>query len=81
MLFLITPLCFITPQWLIVRALWLYKFSISPLLPSACRFHPTCSEYMCQAVQHYGAAKGVWMGLRRLARCHPFHAGGFDPVR
>jgi len=62
-------------------ALRLYKLCISPLLPSACRFHPTCSEYMRQAVEHYGAAKGVWMGLRRLARCHPFHAGGFDPVR
>jgi uncharacterized protein len=69
------------PQWLIVRSLRLYKFCISPLLPSACRFHPTCSEYMREAVEHYGAAKGVWMGLRRLVRCHPFHAGGFDPVR
>ena len=64
-----------------MRALRLYQFCISPLLPSACRFHPTCSEYMRQAVEHYGAAQGVWMGLRRLVRCHPFHAGGFDPVR
>jgi uncharacterized protein len=51
------------------------------MLPSACRFYPTCSEYMREAVERYGAAKGVWMGLRRLMRCHPFHAGGFDPVR
>lgn len=67
--------------WLIVNALGLYKRFLSPLLPSACRFYPTCSEYMSQAVEKYGAAKGVWMGVRRLARCHPFHAGGFDPVR
>jgi len=62
-------------------ALSLYKICVSPLLPSACRYYPTCSEYMRDAVEHYGAAKGIWMGLRRLARCHPFHAGGFDPVR
>jgi putative membrane protein insertion efficiency factor len=62
-------------------ALRLYKICVSPLLPSACRYSPTCSEYMRDAVGQYGAAKGIWMGLRRLARCHPFHAGGFDPVR
>lgn len=58
-----------------------YKRWISPLLPSACRFHPTCSEYMMDAIAAYGVPRGVWMGLRRLARCHPFHQGGFDPVR
>ncbi|HUK19364.1 MAG TPA: membrane protein insertion efficiency factor YidD [Bryobacteraceae bacterium] len=58
-----------------------YKVWISPLLPSACRFYPTCSEYMGQAVERYGAVRGVWMGVRRLVRCHPFHEGGFDPVR
>jgi uncharacterized protein len=58
-----------------------YKLCISPLLPSACRFHPTCSEYMLEAVDKYGAARGIWMGTRRLLRCHPFHEGGFDPVR
>jgi putative membrane protein insertion efficiency factor len=58
-----------------------YKRFISPLLPSACRFHPTCSVYMRDAVDRYGAARGVLMGLRRLARCHPFHPGGVDPVR
>ena len=65
---------------IIVVALRLYKRGISPLLPSACRFRPTCSEYMMEAVSRYGAAKGIWLGVRRLARCHPFHAGGFDPV-
>jgi uncharacterized protein len=68
-------------QWILIRALIVYKFVVSPLLPAACRFYPTCSEYMREAVARYGAARGVWMGLRRLARCHPFHAGGFDPVR
>ncbi len=66
---------------LIIAILRIYKRWISPLLPSACRFHPTCSEYMMQAVETHGVARGVWMGLRRLSRCHPFHEGGFDPVR
>ena len=57
-----------------------YQLMISPLLPSACRFHPTCSEYMRQAVIRHGLAGGVWMGLKRLARCHPLNHGGADPV-
>jgi uncharacterized protein len=65
----------------ILLALRTYKRWISPLLPSACRFHPTCSVYMMQAVETHGVLRGVWMGLRRLSRCHPFHEGGFDPVR
>ena len=66
---------------MILSALSAYKRCLSPLLPPACRYHPTCSEYMAEAVRKYGAATGVWMGLKRLARCHPFHTGGFDPVR
>lgn len=65
---------------LILAALRFYKQWLSPLLPAACRYHPTCSEYMAGAVSEYGALRGVWMGLRRIARCHPFAAGGFDPV-
>jgi uncharacterized protein len=65
---------------MVIKALRFYKLCISPLLPSACRFYPTCSEYMLQAVEKYGAARGVWMGLKRLAKCHPFHEGGIDPV-
>ena len=57
-----------------------YKRLISPLLPSACRFHPTCSEYMRDAVARHGAQRGVWLGVCRLAKCHPLHRGGFDPV-
>lgn len=67
-------------QTVIVAMLRAYKRWLSPMLPSACRFHPTCSEYMMDAVQKYGAARGVWMGLRRLARCHPLNPGGLDPV-
>lgn len=64
-------------------AIWLlrgYKIAISPLLPPACRFYPTCSEYALEAVTRYGVLKGSWLAARRLLRCHPFHAGGFDPV-
>ncbi|MGH9417694.1 MAG: membrane protein insertion efficiency factor YidD [Terriglobales bacterium] len=61
----------------LVRA---YQRLLSPLLPPACRFYPTCSEYAAQAVMRYGAARGLWMAACRLARCHPFHPGGYDPV-
>jgi putative membrane protein insertion efficiency factor len=64
----------------LVRLLHFYKYWISPLLPSACRFHPTCSEYMREAVEKHGPAKGVALGFKRLVKCHPFHRGGFDPV-
>lgn len=65
----------------VIATLRFYKRFVSPLLPSACRFHPTCSEYMLEAVSKYGVARGLRMGFGRLLRCHPFHQGGFDPVR
>ena len=68
-------------QKVVIATLRLYKRFLSPLLPSACRFSPTCSEYMMEAVEKYGAVRGVGRGLLRLLRCHPLHAGGFDPVR
>lgn len=67
-------------QRLLIVVLKGYKLLVSPLLPSACRYYPTCSEYMLEAVQKHGAARGIWMGLKRLGRCHPFRAGGYDPV-
>ena len=69
------------PRTLALATLRFYKYWISPLLPSACRYHPTCSEYMMQAIEKYGVVRGAGKGLRRLSRCHPFHEGGFDPVR
>ena len=57
-----------------------YQLAISPLLGRHCRFLPTCSTYTCEAVERFGAAKGAVLGLRRLLKCHPFHAGGHDPV-
>jgi len=67
-------------SWLIVSLIRVYQRVLSPLLPKACRFYPTCSAYMAQAVEKFGPVKGVWLGLKRLAKCHPFHPGGYDPV-
>ena len=57
-----------------------YQLALSPLLPPSCRFTPSCSQYALEAVSRHGAIKGAWLAARRLARCHPFHPGGFDPV-
>lgn len=64
----------------LVGLLKFYKRWVSPMLPSACRFAPTCSVYMMQAIERFGPITGVWLGLKRLGRCHPFCEGGHDPV-
>lgn len=58
----------------------LYQYAISPWLGRSCRFHPTCSAYMIEALQRHGVVRGLWLGIRRIGRCHPFHPGGVDPV-
>jgi len=62
---------------LVVRG---YQIAIAPLLPSACRYYPSCSAYMIEALERHGALRGGLMGIRRILRCHPFHVGGYDPV-
>jgi uncharacterized protein len=68
-------------KFVLVHLLRTYQLVISPLLPPACRFTPTCSTYAIEAIQEYGALRGFYMALRRLLRCHPFHPGGYDPVK
>jgi putative membrane protein insertion efficiency factor len=65
----------------LILAIRFYQAAISPFLAPSCRFHPSCSEYTRTAIERYGPFRGLWLGLKRLARCHPFHPGGFDPVR
>ncbi len=57
-----------------------YQILLSPMLPKCCRFYPSCSQYTLEAVERFGVAKGLWLGVKRLLKCHPFHPGGYDPV-
>ena len=69
------------PAVVLIRALIrLYQITLSPFIGNQCRFHPTCSSYALEAVERWGAIRGSWLACKRLGRCHPFHAGGFDPV-
>lgn len=63
-----------------LRLIRIYKIFISPLLGRNCRFYPTCSEYTYQAIEKYGLIKGIYLGLKRIIRCHPFNPGGYDPL-
>lgn len=65
---------------LLIFVIKVYKRVLSPLLPPACRFLPTCSDYAVEAVEKHGALKGTYLALRRVLRCHPLCEGGFDPV-
>ncbi|MFO7890855.1 MAG: membrane protein insertion efficiency factor YidD [bacterium] len=66
---------------IIIHTIRFYQKTISPLFPRTCRFYPTCSEYMIQAVEKYGLIKGIYIGVKRVFRCHPFNPGGYDPVK
>ena len=68
------------PKRALLGLIRFYRRQISPGLPPACRFSPTCSEYALEAVEKYGACKGGYLSVRRILKCHPFHKGGYDPV-
>ncbi|MBI2899082.1 MAG: membrane protein insertion efficiency factor YidD [Planctomycetes bacterium] len=67
-------------KYLVIVPVKLYQWCVSPLLPPACRYWPSCSQYMIDAVQKHGLLRGVWLGLRRLLRCAPWGGAGYDPV-
>jgi putative membrane protein insertion efficiency factor len=67
-------------RYLVAFLIRIYQCTLSPLIGPACRFYPSCSQYALEAVLRFGLLRGGWLALRRLARCHPWHAGGFDPV-
>lgn len=68
---------FAVPWIFLIRA---YQLAISPMLGQRCRFVPSCSDYAIESLQRYGAGRGLWLAVRRLGRCHPWHPGGYDPV-
>ena len=65
---------------ILIALIGFYKKAVSPFLPPACRFHPTCSDYASEAVKAHGAPKGLFLAAVRLMKCHPYHRGGYDPV-
>ena len=67
-------------KFVALRALRFYKAAISPYMPGVCRYQPTCSEYAAEAIDRFGPVRGIFMAARRLGRCHPGRAGGYDPV-
>jgi putative membrane protein insertion efficiency factor len=67
------------PGRMVIALVRFYQAAISPLLGPVCRFQPSCSAYMIEAVEKYGALRGTWRGVRRICRCHPLHRGGYDP--
>jgi uncharacterized protein len=67
-------------RWLFLNLIRFYQRFVSPLIPPSCIYKPTCSQYAYQAISKYGALKGSWLATRRILRCHPWGAGGYDPV-
>jgi len=67
-------------KWLFLKLIRGYQLFLSPILGSNCRFQPTCSSYTYEAIQKYGAIKGVWLGIKRILKCHPWGNSGYDPV-
>ncbi|WP_421682993.1 membrane protein insertion efficiency factor YidD [Stutzerimonas urumqiensis] len=65
---------------LALASIRVYRYALSPLMAPRCRFYPTCSEYALEAIAAHGMARGGWLSARRIARCHPWHPGGYDPV-
>ena len=66
---------------IILALIRFYRKYLSPLKKPCCRFWPTCSDYSLQAVEKYGVLKGGWLSIKRISKCHPFHSGGYDPLR
>ncbi|NQW24488.1 MAG: membrane protein insertion efficiency factor YidD [SAR202 cluster bacterium] len=64
----------------VIFVIWVYQRTLSPFLPTSCRFYPSCSHYSQEAVEKYGVLKGTWLGIRRLGRCRPLGGQGYDPV-
>jgi len=67
-------------QILMCKFIRIYQRFISPLLPPSCRYYPTCSAYAYESISRYGPIKGLYLAIKRILRCHPFHEGGYDPV-
>lgn len=69
-----------TMAWLLILPVRFYQLCLSPMLPKSCRFEPTCSAYAIEALRRHGPVKGLWLALKRIARCHPWGGSGYDPV-
>lgn len=68
------------PGYLLIGAIWIYKYTLSPYFPASCRFNPSCSDYGIQALKKHGVFKGTYLTVKRIGRCHPWGGSGYDPV-